>query len=112
MPGVQNPHCRPCLFQNASCIGCSLPSVASPSMVVIVDAVGLHREPRARFDRDAVDEHRAGAALAGVAADLGAGEAERLAQEVHEQQPRLDVALIGAAVDGDPDGECHELSLL
>ena len=35
MPGVQKPHCSPCLSQNASCSGCSVPSGASPSMVVI-----------------------------------------------------------------------------
>src|SRR5579872_3147712 len=35
MPGVQKPHCRPCCSQKASCNGCSWPSVASPSIVVI-----------------------------------------------------------------------------
>src|SRR5207248_8934047 len=34
MPGVQNPHCRPCWSQNACCMGWSFPSCASPSMVV------------------------------------------------------------------------------
>src|SRR4029077_18641282 len=34
MPGVQNPHCRPWFSRKASCIGCSLPLCASPSMVV------------------------------------------------------------------------------
>src|SRR5207244_12239569 len=34
MPGVQNPHCRPCCSQNACCTGWSFPSCASPSMVV------------------------------------------------------------------------------
>src|SRR3989441_4962102 len=33
-PGVQNPHCMPWLSQKASCTGCSLPLVASPSIVV------------------------------------------------------------------------------
>ena len=37
MPGVQKPHCSPCLFQNACWIGCSSPSgCASPSTVVTV----------------------------------------------------------------------------
>ena len=62
-------------------------------------AVGLHREHRAGLRAAAVDEHRAGAALARVAADVRAGEAEMLAQEVHEQQARLDVALRDLAVD-------------
>jgi hypothetical protein len=35
MPGVQNPHCRPCSSRNAACIGCISPSgPASPSSVV------------------------------------------------------------------------------
>ena len=46
----------------------------------------------ARLHRLAVDQDDAGAAVAGVAAPVGAGEAERLAQEVHEQQPGFDVA--------------------
>ena len=62
-------------------------------------AVHLDGKARARFDGDAVQEHRAGAALAGIAADLGAGERRELADEVHEQRPRLDIPLIGAAVD-------------
>ena len=55
-------------------------------MVVIGRAVGLHGEHRARLRAAAVDEHRAGAALAGVAADVRAGEIEVFAQEVREQQ--------------------------
>jgi hypothetical protein len=35
MPGVQKPHCSPCFSQKPSWIGCSLPSLAMPSMVVI-----------------------------------------------------------------------------
>ena len=35
MPGVQNPHCRPCSSRNASCSGCSVPLSASPSIVVM-----------------------------------------------------------------------------
>src|SRR5712691_5803697 len=34
MPGVQNPHCRPCSARNARCTGCISPElVASPSTV-------------------------------------------------------------------------------
>ncbi len=62
-------------------------------------AVGLDRQHQAGAHRLAVDEHRAGAADAVLAADVGAGEAELVAQEVGEQQPRLDLALVGPAVD-------------
>ena len=43
-------------------------------MVVTLRAVGLHREHRAGLHGDAIQQDGAGAALAGVAADLGAGE--------------------------------------
>src|SRR5256714_921944 len=33
MPGVQKPHCRPWFSRKASCIGCSLPFCAKPSIV-------------------------------------------------------------------------------
>src|SRR6478609_6276836 len=33
IPGVQNPHCRPCSLMNPSCTGSSLPPTASPSTV-------------------------------------------------------------------------------
>ena len=61
-----------------------------PSIVVTLGAVGLHREARARLHGDAIEQHRARAALAGVAADLRAGQAG-IAQEVDEEEPRLDL---------------------
>ncbi len=39
----------------------------------------------------AVDMHDAGAALAGVAADMGAGQAEFLAQQFDEERAALDL---------------------
>ena len=74
MPGVQKPHCRPCSCQKPSWSGWSLPSCSSPSTVMICAPVGLHREDRARLHRPAVEQHRAGAAVRGVAADVGAGQ--------------------------------------
>ena len=35
MPGVQKPHCSPCFSQKPSWIGWSLPSLASPSIVMM-----------------------------------------------------------------------------
>ena len=34
MPGVQNPHCNPCISLNPAWIGCSSPLAAKPSTVV------------------------------------------------------------------------------
>ena len=62
------------------------------------------------FTAHAVQQHGAGAALAGVASDLRAGESG-VAEEVHQQEPGLDVALMGAAVDADRDGTSHGSSL-
>src|SRR5262249_952565 len=55
-----------------------------------VGAVRLHREDGARLDRLAVEIDRAGAAVAGLAADVRAGDVEVVAQEVDEQSARLD----------------------
>ena len=71
-------------------------------------AVGLDREDRAGLHGLAVEEHRARAALAGVAADVGAGQAEGFAEVVDEEEPRLDRMLSLDAVDGDRDGVLHE----
>src|SRR5229473_521179 len=63
-----------------------------------VSTLGLDGEHRAALDRLAVDQDRAGAALTGVAADVGAGEAGFVADVMHEQEPRLDLVLVPAAV--------------
>ena len=44
------------------------------------------------FTDSAVDMHHAGAALAGVAADMRAGQPQPLAQEIHQQRPALHLA--------------------
>jgi hypothetical protein len=62
-----------------------------------VGALALHREDRAGFDGLAVDVDDAGAALAGVAADMRAGEAQLLAQQLDQQGAAPGTAL---AVEG------------
>ena len=66
-------------------------------------AVGLDREHEARAGELAVDPHRARAADSVLAADVDAGGAELVAEEVREQEPRLGVALGAPAVQGDRD---------
>ena len=61
-----------------------------PSTVSIAAAVGLHGEHQAGAHAVAVEQDGAGAAHAVLAADMGAGEPERVAQEIGEQQTRLD----------------------
>ena len=62
--------------------------------------------------RCAVDEHGARAADAVLAADVRAGEAEVVAQEVDEQRARLDADVVLDAVDGQlDDGEVGVVSM-
>ena len=70
-------------------------------------AVGLDREHRARLHGAAVEMDGAGAALAGVAADVRAGQVEVLAQGLDEQPSRLDVELPGRPVDRQLDVLAH-----
>ena len=67
-----------------------------PSIVVTSRAVGLDRQDRARLHRLAVEVHGAGAAVGRVAPDVGAGEAQLVAQRVDEQEPWLHVQLVRA----------------
>src|SRR5665213_3631563 len=68
---------------------------------------GLDCEHRAALDRLAIDEDGAGAALAGVTADVRSGQADDIAQVVHEQETRLDLVLMLAPVDGGRDLVLH-----
>ena len=61
-------------------------------------------EREAGVDAAAVQQHRARAALAVVAALLGAGEAGAFAQQVEQGDPRFDVEGAVLAVDAQPDG--------
>src|ERR1041385_5822966 len=68
-----------------------------------IGAVGLPDQHGAGFHRAAVDMHHTGAALAGVAADMGAGQAEMVAQQMDEERPVLDVGRNRFAVHGQFD---------
>ena len=60
-----------------------------------VDAFLHHRERQAGVDAAAVDEHGAGAALAAVAALLGAGQAGVFAQRIEQRDARLEHQFMG-----------------
>ena len=62
-------------------------------------ALHPHRELAARIQVAAVDHHGASAALAAVAADLGAGEAELVAQHFGKRISVLDFDSIILTVD-------------
>ena len=63
----------------------------------------LQREELAGVDGSAVEQDGAGAALAAVAAALGAGEVELVAQGAQERPAMVDLQLAGLAVDVEGD---------
>ena len=65
-----------------------------------VVAIRLHREHQARARRAPVEQDGAGAADPVLAAEMGAGEPELVAQEVRERVANLDFFLVPLAVDG------------
>src|SRR5207249_263837 len=75
-----------------------------------VGAVRLDREEVAGFDGLTVHQNRAGAALAGVAADVRPGEAHGLADVVHQEQPGLHFVAVALAVDRHLDWQFHDSS--
>jgi hypothetical protein len=62
-------------------------------------SIRLRGENRARLDRIAIDQDRAGAALPGIAANVGASQAEIIANEIDQQRTRIDVGGCCLAVD-------------
>ena len=86
MPAVQKPHWKPCASRNACCIGCSAPLARKALDGGDVAALGAERRDQAAMHRLAVEQHGAGAAVAGVAAFLDAEMAE-LAQERAQALP-------------------------
>ena len=60
--------------------------------------VSHDRQRGAGLDRLAVEMHDAGAALRGIAADMGPGQAQVLAQELHQQRAGVDIGVDGIAV--------------
>ena len=73
--------------------------------------LGLNRQDVATLHRVPVEMDGAGAALRGVAADVGAGEVELVPQHVDQEIPGLGVDLPGRSVDLQCDGSLHERPL-
>src|SRR6185369_12753816 len=73
---------------------------------VDVGAFRLGRGDQAGAGLAAVDEHRAGAAVSGVAADLGADELKTVAQRTGEAGEWIGGDGGSLAVEGEPYGGC------
>ena len=100
---MQKPHWSAWWRLKASCSGESIASPASDSTVSTADPSACTASRQQRAHRDAVEPDGACAADAVLAADVRAGEAEAVAEEVGQEQPRLDLLDDAAAVDGDGD---------
>ena len=72
--------------------GSSTPSASRPSTVRTSRPSAIAASTVQLFTGSPSIQTHAGAAVRRVAAPVGAGEAEVVAQEVHEQQPGLDLA--------------------
>ena len=89
MPGVQNPHCSAWRVAEGVLQRVQARAVARQSLDgVHPAAVGLHGEDQAGARGLAVDQHGAGPAGAVLAAQVRAGEAEVLAQQIREEHAR------------------------
>ena len=86
-------------------MGWSLPSSREALDRRDPGAIAAHGERRAGLDGAAVDMDDASAALRGVAADMGAGQTQVLAQELDQQGARIDLCRDRLAVHrhGDPN---------
>src|SRR5262249_3551857 len=71
-------------------------------------AVVAQRQREAGIDPPSVDQDGAGAALAAIAALLGAGEMQALAQEIEQRDARIFERHVAPyTVDSEADGESH-----
>ena len=105
MPGVQMPHwAAPCATK-ACWSADSLPPAGKSLDGHHLPAGALAGGDDAGADLLAVEQHRAGAAVAGMAADLGAGQAEFVAQQVRQAPARIECDLQRLAVHAQRDGD-------
>ena len=88
-PGVQMPHCSAACSRNFCCTGCRAIRAGKTLDRADLLALGLDGQHQTRIDEDAVNGDGTRAAVAVVAAFLGAGEAERLAQYFEQALARL-----------------------
>src|SRR5262249_12159574 len=94
IPGVQKPHWRAWSSWKPCCTGSSRPSTSSDSTVPISSPSAIAARPV-----HAVQQADAGAAVGGVAAPVGTGEAGRFADEMDQEVAGLDLAGHRLAVD-------------
>ncbi len=104
MPAVQKPHCKRVMpperfLQHRKPAGRRRQRFDGAN----VGAVGLHGQRKTRARGNAVDLDRAGAADAMLAADMGAGQRQVMAQDIAEQGAWFGFRLHHASIDGEAD---------
>ena len=82
----------------AFCTGCSF-AAPMPSTVVTDLPADCARRHQATHDRCAIDQHGAGAADAGSANQLGAGQVELIAHDIDEKR----IGIVGQGLDAAVD---------
>ncbi len=110
MPGVQKPHWPPPPRSKQSTSGSRCVALAERLHRLHVAPVGVERERQAREHRAAVEDHRAGAAVALVAALLGAVEVEVVAERFEQRAAGVDGEIDRQAPGAAPEtkGERHQ----
>ena len=90
IPGVQNPHCKPVMLPERLLHRMQRTvRLSQPFDGDDLGALALQGERGAGLGRDAVDVDHTGTALRCVAADMGAGQPQILAQKLHQERARL-----------------------
>ena len=103
IPGVQKPHCshdcRGTLLAAGEDIGARRDAFDGKDLVPI----GLHRQHQARPRRMSVEQNGAGAAYAMLAAEMRAGQAKLVPQEIRKRDADRRRLLVAFAVDRQSD---------
>ena len=107
IPGVQNPHWTPPCSRKARWSGMQLVVEGKTLDRRDLASLGLEREVGAGVHGLAVEQHHAGPALRVVAALLGAGQPDLLANDVEEARAGLDLDRVRDAVDSECCGVFH-----
>ena len=98
-PGVQMPHCSAAFSRNDALQRMQFAALRDAFDGGDAAALGLDAQHQARGHDAAVQDDGAGAAIAVVAALLGAGQAENVAQALEQALPRLAQKFLRLAVD-------------
>ena len=64
-------------------------------------SIGLYRKHGTGFGRLAIDDNSAGTTAGGIAANMGASQAQIIAKPVDKQRARIDITFVDGSIDSD-----------